>query len=49
MPKQWRMTLSAHASALNPHFGLFPERASEINQACDKLTKGPNSGRSVAR
>jgi hypothetical protein len=43
-----RMTLRALASALNPHFERFPDRATEISSMCDKLTKGAVSGK-VAR
>jgi hypothetical protein len=43
-----RMTLRALASALNPHFERFPDRATEITSICDRLTKGGVSGK-VAR
>jgi membrane associated rhomboid family serine protease len=43
-----RMTLRALASALNPHFERFPERATEIASLCDTFTKGAVSGK-VAR
>jgi hypothetical protein len=38
------MTVRALASALNPHFELFPERASEIATECTKLTNGAMRG-----
>lgn len=43
-----RMTLRALASALNPHFERFPEKASDITSTCDRLTKGAVSGK-IAR
>lgn len=45
---QRRMALRALTSALNPHFGRFPERASEIATQCARLTKGTITG-AVAR
>ena len=39
-----RMILRSLTSAINPYFGKFPERSSDISGACDALTKGAVSG-----